>query len=547
MLAQTCNSIGADILPQIKTSSSSVGRGHRKSSNSGSAQEDGREQITSFFGSRSSPHQESTFSRKISNDCDDRCSSITSGSGTEENKKSSFSFKPYEIPSEEGKEGKKRSDSRLDVAPELMDQQGHGFDVITGDKSSISRATTSSSSWKKVSLSSKSSLSSSPTINNVETSSRPEAVSSKSTHGTHNFCHKFSDRQTGTHNHNHFKESSSFTNPTHSPSNSLSSSSNRRTSKFPSANGSPNPTDLAEAMATRDKNGYQGSFARTNSFGHNNCYDQHLSKPRSKDNHNIGLYFSENEKPHISSDGGPAGTAFQTTSYPHLQSDLFKSPAHLSNLSSHLNATGGSSPPRLKPGASTVSGGHHLGTTPASFGASCRDMFCKRSCFLSSGLPSCPAGCINCSLSSLASTGLPPSGSQMVGVLPPTNICSWMIGNTFCGKRFTSPEELLQHLKTHTNSAISANPSATFPPSMSPFGMYGFFVHPSSTPLSRTANLEQYYNQMSNRFHPYKQLAAAPNMNLLNQFRYPVTSQHHALMSMYSNGTMKLPGHLFDP
>ena len=34
-------------------------------------------------------------------------------------------------------------------------------------------------------------------------------------------------------------------------------------------------------------------------------------------------------------------------------------------------------------------------------------------------------------------------------------ICNWMAGRDYCGKRFTSAEELLVHLKTHTNLSAS--------------------------------------------------------------------------------------------
>jgi hypothetical protein len=39
--------------------------------------------------------------------------------------------------------------------------------------------------------------------------------------------------------------------------------------------------------------------------------------------------------------------------------------------------------------------------------------------------------------------------------------CSWMTGNEFCGKRFNSSEELLQHLRTHTSQESAKSPLVT--------------------------------------------------------------------------------------
>ncbi|CAL8117978.1 unnamed protein product [Orchesella dallaii] len=38
-------------------------------------------------------------------------------------------------------------------------------------------------------------------------------------------------------------------------------------------------------------------------------------------------------------------------------------------------------------------------------------------------------------------------------------VCNWIVGDNYCGKRFPSSEELLQHLRTHTNSSGSASSS----------------------------------------------------------------------------------------
>lgn len=35
-------------------------------------------------------------------------------------------------------------------------------------------------------------------------------------------------------------------------------------------------------------------------------------------------------------------------------------------------------------------------------------------------------------------------------------LCNWVVGDTHCGKRFATPEELLQHLKSHTSAAATS-------------------------------------------------------------------------------------------
>lgn len=123
------------------------------------------------------------------------------------------------------------------------------------------------------------------------------------------------------------------------------------------------------------------------------------------------------------------------------------------------------------------------GHSPGPGGSVCRDPYCKD--------PSCPTFVYNAYMASarmrlppgylelleahkLASLGasrasppgpLPPSPS-----LPPTSlsasaslgpggpyICNWMHGRDYCGKRYSSAEELLVHLKTHTNLAVSGD------------------------------------------------------------------------------------------
>ncbi|KAG0714557.1 Zinc finger protein Noc [Chionoecetes opilio] len=106
----------------------------------------------------------------------------------------------------------------------------------------------------------------------------------------------------------------------------------------------------------------------------------------------------------------------------------------------------------------------------------CRDPYCS-GCQINTHAAqvvngTCPPGCSQCSqiaahTKNLASLpGLLPSlpASSLSGLYPPPGliggshqpyVCNWIAGDTFCGKRFSTSEELLQHLRSHTNLSTS--------------------------------------------------------------------------------------------
>ena len=117
-------------------------------------------------------------------------------------------------------------------------------------------------------------------------------------------------------------------------------------------------------------------------------------------------------------------------------------------------------------------------STSSVAGSVCRDPYCKD--------PNCPTAVYNAYMARVsAARGLPPGylelmeahkmaalgGLGALGSPPPSvptslassaalgpggpYICNWMNGRDYCGKRFTSAEELLVHLKTHTNLSAS--------------------------------------------------------------------------------------------
>lgn len=166
----------------------------------------------------------------------------------------------------------------------------------------------------------------------------------------------------------------------------------------------------------------------------------------------------------------------------------------------------------------------------------CRDPFCTncQMSMQSAQLGVCPSGCTQCSHDRLGqglglSPGLVPSLAQSQAslasqlypgahsMLARPNVCSWMVGDTYCGKRFSTSEELLQHLRTHTNLSVTdssalplLSPSLTVPsPSMSAAACH---LHYSTAPsLTTPAGLRRTYptslspvSSLSARYHPYK-------------------------------------------
>lgn len=80
-------------------------------------------------------------------------------------------------------------------------------------------------------------------------------------------------------------------------------------------------------------------------------------------------------------------------------------------------------------------------------------------------------------------------------------VCSWTAGGSYCGKNFSTSDELLQHLKSHTSSSnyVGNNPMSGH--SMSQLGHY---PHMDPMLTSPVAGLRRTAFDPVNRFHPYK-------------------------------------------
>lgn len=124
---------------------------------------------------------------------------------------------------------------------------------------------------------------------------------------------------------------------------------------------------------------------------------------------------------------------------------------------------------------------------------------------------SCPAGCAQCDHKPAPSPYGPLSAhtaaayahAQLAALAAASQlpyVCNWIAGDTaYCGKRFSSSEELLQHLRSHTSvsagdpSAAAAALSLLSPPGLPP-------GHPL---LSRTYPTPPLSPLATGRYHPY--------------------------------------------
>lgn len=124
---------------------------------------------------------------------------------------------------------------------------------------------------------------------------------------------------------------------------------------------------------------------------------------------------------------------------------------------------------------------------------------------------SCPAGCAQCDhkpgsvspYGPLGAAGAVYAHAQLAALAAGTQlpyVCNWIAGDTaYCGKRFATSEELLQHLRTHTTTGATTDPAAAALSLLSPpVGLpptHPLFARSYPTPpLSPLATA---------RYHPY--------------------------------------------
>ena len=210
----------------------------------------------------------------------------------------------------------------------------------------------------------------------------------------------------------------------------------------------------------------------------------------------------------------------------------------------------------------------------------CKDPYCThcqmtmQSAQLSSG---CAAGCTQCSHekslgapTSLSGGGglgslqlLPHSAASLslastlyphaFGMFPGAHaglpyVCNWMAGSDYCGKRFSTSDELLQHLRTHTSSTEAAAaalshaglPYSALAPSLAS-ACHSHYPTPGS--LSPNTLRQAYPRSLSpnslltaNRYHPYKSPLSslpAPVGSALGSAGLPSLGAYYSPYSLY--------------
>lgn len=204
---------------------------------------------------------------------------------------------------------------------------------------------------------------------------------------------------------------------------------------------------------------------------------------------------------------------------PGLDNPAFRPPFPGAPFSHHHAAMLAAGYPSTTPGpyvsyarVKTPSGGEAL--VPV-----CKDPYCtgcqfsmhNQQLLMSGATGPCPSGCTQCDhqkynlamAMSLVPPGPVPPSSLAYPQLGRPYVCNWIAGETYCGKRFGTSEELLQHLRTHTSltgGGDSVPSTSTSSPLINPHSLFSTaalhraasgYPNPPLSPLSAA------------RYHPY--------------------------------------------
>ncbi|XP_046477218.1 zinc finger protein Noc [Neodiprion pinetum] len=159
----------------------------------------------------------------------------------------------------------------------------------------------------------------------------------------------------------------------------------------------------------------------------------------------------------------------------------------------------------------------------------CKDPYCTgcqysmHNAQMMMGAGSCPSGCTQCDhqkyglAMALSSLGpMPPPSlsyqSSMGGGRP--YVCNWVAGESYCGKRFSASDELLQHLRSHTNlgggdPATSSASLMTAPPHAHPLLSPSAALHRAAA-AAAAAYPAPSLSPLSARYHPYGKPPTGP-------------------------------------
>nr|CAI5837603.1 unnamed protein product [Callosobruchus analis] len=163
----------------------------------------------------------------------------------------------------------------------------------------------------------------------------------------------------------------------------------------------------------------------------------------------------------------------------------------------------------------------------------CKDPYCtgcqfsmqNQQLLMGAAAGPCPSGCTQCDhqkynlamAMSLVPGPVPPS-SLAYSQLGRPYVCNWIAGDAYCGKRFVTSEELLQHLRSHTSGGTDAAGSLL---NHSLFSRPGY-PNPPLSPLSAA------------RYHPYGKptLPSSLSASPYSAFN-PTFGPYYSAYSMY--------------
>lgn len=151
----------------------------------------------------------------------------------------------------------------------------------------------------------------------------------------------------------------------------------------------------------------------------------------------------------------------------------------------------------------------------------------------------CPSGCTQCDhqkynlamAMSLVPPGPVPPSSLAYSQLGRPYVCNWIAGDTYCGKRFVTSEELLQHLRTHTSGS---DPTSVVTSSASSLlGHHSLFSSASLRPGYPNPPLSPL---SAARFHPYGKPPTLPTSltaSPYSAFNPTALGPYYSAYSMY--------------
>lgn len=173
----------------------------------------------------------------------------------------------------------------------------------------------------------------------------------------------------------------------------------------------------------------------------------------------------------------------------------------------------------------------------------CKDPYCT-GCQYSAhnqqmlmGAP-CPSGCTQCEHQNMQKYGLAMAMSQLPANHPYAQLskpfaCNWIVGDSYCGKRFNTTDELIQHMKTHSPSLSDPTTAASILAAqqqaslMSPLGFFqpGLPRGYPNAPLSPLS---------ASRYHPYAKPGTIPTSLPSSPYAFnPALAQYFPPYSLY--------------